>query len=70
MVARRKQEVLGARGAEVMPFSLGTICPGPAGLRGHGGQPLAPRELWLAFFDKSLDGLFMVGSGEAVSLQR
>ena len=32
-------------------------------------RPLAPSELWLAFFDKSLDGLFMVCSGEAVSLQ-
>ena len=32
--------------------------------------PLAPRELGLAFFDKSLDGLFMVCSGEAVFLQR
>ena len=32
--------------------------------------PLAPRELWLTLFDKSLDGLFMVCSGEAVSLQR
>ena len=34
MVARRKQEVLGARDTEVTPCSLGTICTGPAGLRG------------------------------------
>src|SRR5712691_8576562 len=31
--------------------------------------PLAPRELGSAFFDKSLDGLFMVCSREAVLLQ-
>jgi len=30
--------------------------------------PLVPRELGLAFFDKSLDGLFMVCRGEAVFL--
>src|SRR4029434_3674884 len=34
MAARRKQEIWGARDAEVMPFFLGTRCPGPAGLRG------------------------------------
>ena len=32
--------------------------------------PLAPGEPGLAFFDKSLDGLLMVCSGEAVFLQR